>query len=441
MRQRPADSTISTRRGRLSHVAKGVTDVVRKHKPDYSILTYTTVLVMIGLIIIFAIGPQRSHVLNQVYGGDFSSTHFIVKQFISVMAAAVAFVVAAVVVPYSLMKRFAFIALYIGLALCALLFLFGNILHVESVARCTLGACRWFNIPGGTIQPAEILKIGLLLSLSTFLGTRIQKGYINDVNKTLLPLAGIVGVSSFIVIVLQKDLGTGISLLSIVIAMVVASNINKKILMYIFSGLLIFGVLAIVSAPHRIERVMTYFQGDDITLGADPDSYHINNAKIAIGSGGFMGVGIGNSVQSAGYLPEAINDSVFAILGETFGFVGLVFILFMFYRLLYRLLNIADALPDHGQRLLVVGVFGWIFAHVIINIGAMTGLIPLTGITLPFLSFGGTSILIIATALGIVFQLSRYTSHQSKGKEPSYESTSSRRRVGRPRYTSSRGSR
>ena len=143
-------------------------------------------------------------------------------------------------------------------------------------------------------------------------------------------------------------------------------------------------------------------------------------------------------MQAAGYLPEAINDSVFAILGETFGFVGLLFILAMFYLLLSRMLKIMDHLADERYKLLAAGVFGWIGSHVIINIAAMVGLIPLTGITLPFLSFGGTSMAFVAIILGLVFQASRYTVHRSEVKKEKYEDTRSRRRVGRTRYASRR---
>ena len=204
------------------------------------------------------------------------------------------------------------------------------------------------------------------------------------------------------------------------------------------AGIGLAGILLIVSAPHRVDRMMTFFQGDQ-TSTSNASTYHIEHAKIAIGTGGLLGVGIGNSVQATGYLPEAINDSVFAIMGETFGFVGLVATIALFAALLMRLLKVMDHLVDYRLKLIVAGVFGWFGVHVILNIGAMIGLIPLTGITLPLLSFGGTSMLFVAAALGLVFQLSRYTTHGSVIKEADYESSSSRRRVRGPRYASRRG--
>jgi cell division protein FtsW len=133
---------------------------------------------------------------------------------------------------------------------------------------------------------------------------------------------------------------------------------------------------------------------------------------LAIGAGGFAGVGIGNSVQATGYLPESINDSVFAIMGETFGFVGLFLVISVFCIMLLRILSVANHTPDDNNRFLIIGVFSWTLAQVVVNIMAMTALVPVTGITLPLLSYGGTSMLFIAFAIGLVLQLSCYTSRE-----------------------------
>jgi cell division protein FtsW len=270
-----------------------------------------------------------------------------------------------------------------------------------------------------------------------FLGTRVKQGLVNDRDKTLIPLGVMVGAAVVLVIGIQKDMGTGLAILSIVAAMLLVSGISWRWLGVIVAGLALAMVLLVVVAPHRMERMATFFQGDSTNL-SDDDSYHIVHAKIAIGSGGLTGVGIGNSVQATGYLPEAINDSVFAIMGETFGFVGLTTIIFLFGALLLRLLLTADRLEDIRLKLIVAGVFGWLASHVILNIAAMIGVFPLTGITLPLLSFGGTSMIFIAAALGLAFQLSSYTGNRSQKEEKgSYEDTRSRRGVGRPRYAQS----
>ncbi|MET0979841.1 MAG: FtsW/RodA/SpoVE family cell cycle protein [Candidatus Saccharimonadales bacterium] len=428
----------NTRRS-VGKVASAVRDVVvRRHRPDYQIVLYMGLLMLLGLIVMYAIGPQRANVLNNANGTDFyTSTYFFLKQSFSLLVAIVAFVFMAVV-PVAFLKKHSTRILMIGLIACAVLAVAGA--FGMGIAMCSHGACRWFNLGAlGTLQPAELLKFGLLLFTAGFLGMRMKQGLINDTNKTLIPLGALVLVAVVFVIGLQKDMGTGIAMLSIIASMMVVSGMSKKVGVVVGVAALLMGLLLIVTAPHRVERVMTFLAGDSSMTTGDADAnYHINHAKIAIGSGGFNGVGIGNSVQATGYLPEAINDSVFAIMGETFGFVGLTVILLLFFALLLRLLRITDHLPDVWMKLAVAGVFGWLAAHVILNVAAMIGVFPLTGVTLPLLSFGGTSMIFIAGALGLAFQLSRYTIHGSTHKETNYENTGSRRGVGRTRYAGTR---
>ncbi len=410
----------------------------RRHKPDYQIMLFMGLIMLFGLVVMYAIGPQRSNFLNIVEGTDFyTSSYFFVKQAISLFAAAIMFALAATI-PYKTLFKHAGKIFGLAVGAAIVLFLLGNVLNVEQLTLCTKGACRWFVIPGfGTFQPAELMKFGVLIFVAGFLGMRARQGLINNVDKTLIPLSIITAVAMLFVIVIQKDMGTGLALLAILVAMLVAANIKYKILGIIAAILVAASMLLIVTAPHRIARVVTFFQGDSASV-EDAGGYHIAHAKIAIGSGGLTGVGIGNSVQASGYLPESINDSVFAIMGETFGFVGLVVIILLFMALLLRLLHVADHLEDMRLRLVVVGVFGWLAAHVMLNIAAMIGIFPLTGITLPLLSFGGTSMIFIAAALGLAFQLSRYTNFSHRAKEQVDEDSRSRRGVGRTRYAGRR---
>ncbi len=394
--------------------ARSVAASVRKHKPDYQILLYMWLIMMIGLVIIYAIGPQRANVLNNAYGTDYyDSTYFFIKQTVSLAVALLAFALATVT-PYQLLLKHAGKILGFGFAACVLLFLFGNVVHIDSIAQCSLGACRWFTLgPLGSLQPAEFVKFGLLLFAAGFLGARATQGLINDRDKTLIPLGVIVAIALVFIIGIQKDMGTGIAVIAILAAMLLMAGLKYRVWLALGGIMVLVGIAFILIAPHRLERVTTFFSGDSSNVD-DAGAYHIAHAKIAIGSGGLTGVGIGNSVQATGYLPEAINDSVFAIMGETFGFVGLVGILGLFTALLMRLLKVSDHLVDIRLKLIVAGVFGWLASHVVLNVGAMIGIIPLTGITLPLLSFGGTSMVFIAAALGLSFQLSRYTAFGSK---------------------------
>lgn len=412
---------------------------IRRHKPDYQIVLYMGLLMLLGLVVMYAIGPQRANVLNNAYGTDYyTGTYFFIKQTISLALALGVFCLAALV-PYSLMQKYASKILIAGFAACAILVLFGNLIHVEAIVQCSLGACRWFDLgPLGSLQPAEFLKYGMLLFCAGFLGMRAQQGLINDRDRTLIPIAIVAALAMIFVIGFQKDMGTGIALIAMLSCMMLVAGLSKKVGLLLLAGVLCVGMLFIVIAPHRIDRITTFFSGDTGNVD-NASNYHIEHAKIAIGSGNWFGVGVGNSVQATGYLPEAINDSVFAIMGETFGFVGLVAILALFTALLLRLLKVTDHLPDMRLKLVVAGVFGWLGAHVILNVAAMIGIFPLTGITLPLLSFGGTSMVFIAGALGLAFQLSRYTAFGSKIKDNHEDKNpNSRRGIGRTRDTGRR---
>lgn len=418
------------------HRASGASaeGVIRKHHPDRLILVCTLLLMFVGLLVIYAIGPQRANFMNTSLGYGYSDGYFFQKQLVSfALALGVFFLVTKI--PYQWILKHGTKVLIAGFLACAFLAVAGWTGLIDG----TLGAVRWINLgPLGSIQPAEIVKLGLLLYGAVFLSVRAKEGRVNDLKATLLPIGAITAFALLFIIVIQKDLGTGIALTSIVATMLVVAGINKKIIIGLLGVLLFAGLFLIFTSPHRVDRVMTYLQGDS-TSTSDADSYHIQHAKIAIGSGGFFGVGIGDSVQASGYLPEAINDSIFAIIGETFGFVGTVALIALFVTLLMRLLKTMDYLVDMRLKLVAAGVFGWMGAHVILNIAAMIGIFPLTGITLPLLSYGGTSMIFMTAALGLVYQISRYTVHPSRlNKEEDNEDSRSRRGVGRTRYASRR---
>jgi cell division protein FtsW len=416
-------------RQRVGQVALGM---VRKHKPDYRIALYMGLLMMLGLIVMYAIGPQRAQVLNSSYGTDFyTATYFFGKQGLSLLMALAVFVVVSKI-PISWWQANAK-RIFIGGLIASGILAIGGWLGLAFV-QCSLGACRWFDLgPFGSLQPAEFLKFGLLLFGASFIAYRAKQGVLNDLYKSLIPLGAILLAVAVFVIGIQEDMGTGLVMLAIMASMLLVGGISLRVGAFLLASLVALGMLMIVIAPHRIARVTTFLQGDTVNV-SDAGAYHIAHAKIAIGSGGFTGVGIGNSVQATGYLPEAINDSVFAIMGETFGFIGLVLVLILFSALLLGLLRTADRLNGLPEKLIVVGVFGWLAAHVVLNVAAMTGVFPLTGITLPLLSFGGTSMVFIAGALGLAFQLSSYTVHSTVNEGERYEDSHGRRGLGRPRH-------
>lgn len=405
---------------------------VRRHRPDYMIVLFMGILSLLGLVVLYAISPARVELLNSSADSSLDTNHFMQKQLLYLLVGLVAFGITATI-SLKFWHKLREKMLWLSLGACGLLTVIGW-LHL-SLAQCTYGACRWYDFGFFTFQPAEILKFALLIFLAGFLAQRIKTGRVNSVRETLLPVAIILAASLILIIGFQKDMGTGISIIGIVACMLFMGGIKIKYYA-IGAGLIVAAsVLLILISPHRLDRIATFFSPEQ---NGDTTSYHITQAKIAIGSGGLTGKGLGNSVQAFGYLPEAVNDSIFAILGEKFGFVGLVAIMAVFLGLLLRLLKITDNLTDPYLRLLVAGVFGWIGTQTIVNIGAMLGVFPLTGVTLPFVSFGGTSLLFIMAATGLAFQVSRYTSHkvESGTKEGTYEGTGSRRGLGRTRDAS-----
>ena len=231
--------------------------------------------------------------------------------------------------------------------------------------------------------------------------------------KFLVPFAA----AEYFIVIAQKDLGSGLPLAAMAFAMLLVSGVRFKTFAVVLAVGLTLAVFSMVLVPHRRERLKTFFSGKVTSSESttsedknkDAETYHINNALIAIGSGGLFGVGIGNNVQTAGYLPESITDSMFAVIGETIGFVGILVVLFFYYMLLSRMLKVADCTKDSYYQLVTIGVFAWLAGHVVVNIAAMTGLAPVTGIPLPLLSKGGTSLIMNMAIIGLVLNISQYT--------------------------------
>lgn len=417
------------------------TPVVRRHRPDYQIVLFMGLLMMIGLVVLYSISPARVELINANTNSSLDAAHFMQRQLVSLAAGLVVFF-AAGFLPTNYWKRYAWPLLLLGFGACALLTVLGLMMDGGPIIK-TNGAVRWFNFGFMSFQPAELLKFGFIIYAAVFLGRQVKKGKLNNLTETLVPLGILFGLACLFIIVFQKDMGTGVTLIGALAALLFAAGLNKRWMTIGIVAIFGLGMLLIVTSPHRVERVLTFLQSSSSSTSddaSDTSSYHINQAMIALGSGGLVGKGLGQGVQAFGYLPEAVNDSIFAILGETFGFVGLLVIMMLFGALLRRVLIVAEHTVDVTDRLIVAGIFGLIASHIIVNIGAMTGVFPLTGVTLPFLSFGGTSLLFTSLGLGVVFYISRYTTHQRLiEQEGTSEATVRRRGVRRPRYAGSRG--
>jgi len=381
----------------------------RKHRPDYGIVLISAILMMIGIVVLFSIGPALQNSAGITVG----------KQFVAIVAGIGAFF-AASFLPLSFWHRSQpVLILLTAIASIALLF-----------APEVNGAARWIPLGPFAFQPSELLKLTLIVYMANFLAQRGRREQLNDSNQTIIPVAVLTGVLGVFIVFFQRDLGTMAVVLGIVIGMLYISGIKAKQLAVFAAGIIAAGAAAIAIAPHRMNRVLTFLDPGADVQGA---GYHINQALIAVGSGGIFGLGLGHSVQAYGYLPESATDSIFAVYAEKFGFIGSMAILVIFGALLFRIAKIVEQCPNLYTRLLAAGIFAWIFTQVTVNVGAMLGLMPLTGITLPLLSFGGSSLVFIMAALGLVFNISRYTKFEPR-RGGANAVRSDRRRVGRTRY-------
>ncbi len=377
--------------GRRSMVVQRGNERSRRHRPDYIVVLLSVLLMVLGLIVIYAISP------GLVAGRTVSENYYISKQVIAIGLGIVAFIVTAAV-PVDSWRRFVRpLVIAAGLAAVATQ-LFGEEIN---------GAYRWITIGGVSFQAAELIKFALVVWLAGFLTDRISSGTL-DKTETFKPLVTAVAIIGVVVAGLQSDLGsTGVMVMIIAAMCYVAGLPLKRVAL--FGGIVLLGTaFAIAASPYRRERVMTFInpEKDCQTIG-----YQACQAHIAIGSGGMFGKGLAHGGQAFGYLPEAANDSIFAILAEKFGFVGVTFVIIIFMGLFAKLKSIAERASDNFARLLVVGALAWLSTQTFINIGAMIGLLPLKGITLPFISYGGTSIVFVAAIAGIVFNISRYTTY------------------------------
>jgi cell division protein FtsW len=295
---------------------------------------------------------------------------------------------------YQIWRKLSLLILLGALALMTLVF--GS--HFGFGAK---GATRWLNIGGIIFQPAEILKISLIIYLAAWFGGRGErtKNWIYGA----APFFIVLGFAALL-LALQPDIGTLIVVGFIALGMYFMAGVNLKHLAAIIAlGLVALGLLVAIE-PYRFDRVQAYLHPQSDPRGI---SYQVNQAAIAMGSGGIFGLGFGHSTQKFGFLPEPVGDSIFAIIVEELGLVGGVVTLGFFVFLCLTLTQIAAATRDPFGRLLVSGINIWIMAQAFVNIAAISGLAPLTGIPLPFISYGGTAIIALFAGLGIVFNVAK----------------------------------
>lgn len=268
------------------------------------------------------------------------------------------------------------------------------------------GATRWIVIAGFSLQPAEFLKIAIVLAGAALL-VHIRPKLTN----TLYGIGGIAAIliAPTIILLSQPNTSALVIMTASVVGMFFASGLPwRDVFVAMLVALLMLGALVLIR-PYVLERVLTFVDPSRDSQGA---SYQIKQSLIAVGSGGVVGRGFGQSVQKFGYLPEPVGDSVFAVAAEEFGFVGVVLILLVFIGFLWRSLTLAAQVPDYFGALLLVGFSVLITTQASLHIGALLGVFPLTGVPLPFVSHGGTALMAYLGAAGIMCNVSKYRKRQ-----------------------------
>lgn len=262
-----------------------------------------------------------------------------------------------------------------------------------------MGAHRWINLQFFILQPAEFVKLSLAIYLAAWFSNK-EKGRFT----AFMLLIGLV----WILIMLQPDMGTASIVMFEALAVYFLSGGNLRHFLMLGPALLGAGAFVVLLAPYRAARLTSFLKMGDSLEGA---SYHVKQILIALGSGGIFGVGAGNSLQKFAYLPENTTDSIFAIIGEEFGFIGSSLLVLVFAVIVWRGFFIASHAKDTFGKLLAGGIISFIGIQTIINLSAMTALIPLTGVPLPFISYGGSALIVDLAAIGILLNIAKQSNH------------------------------
>ncbi|CAM3186261.1 stage V sporulation protein E [Sporolactobacillus spathodeae] len=361
----------------------------RRSTPDRLLLFATFALLVIGLVMVYSASVVSA-------SNKFGDALYFLKRQMLFAGVGVALLLAVMKIDYHVWRKYA----KIGLGVCFLLLL---IVLIPGVGLARGGARSWLGIGAFSIQPSEFMKFALIIYLAKHLTERQNKldrfarGLLVELSPVLL---------AFGLIMLQPDLGTGMVLVLTCLTMIfVAGARIKHFLMMGLAGVCGFAAL-IISEPYRMKRITSF-----LDPWQDPNytGFQIIQSLLAIGPGGLFGFGLGQSRQKYQFLPEAQNDFIFSIISEELGLIGAVFVLLLFCLLLWRGILIAIKAPDLFGTLLAVGITGMIAIQVMINIAVVTGLIPVTGITLPFLSYGGSSLTLILVSIGILLNISKWT--------------------------------
>ncbi|MFA6304686.1 MAG: putative lipid II flippase FtsW [Patescibacteria group bacterium] len=362
------------------------------HQPDFILIG------SLGLIIVFGLMLLSSASSVDAYQKFGDSYYYFKHQLTNGLLPGLLFFYLASQFDYKKYRKIA------SFALLASLFLLVIVL-IPGIGQ-TYGkeAQSWLKIGPLSFQPTEIVKLAFLIYLAAWLEKKGEHA-IKDFKMGFMPFIFLLGIISLLVMA-QPDFGTLVVIIAISAIVYFVAGGALKHLGGLVVGCLILVMLAVQIAPYRLSRITTFLNPSADLQGV---GYHINQAKIAVGSGGLFGLGIGKSRQKFNYLPEVYGDSIFAVIAEEMGFIFCTILLLLYVTVIVRGLKISRASPDDFGKYLSLGIASWIAFQAFINISTMIGLSPLTGLPLPFISYGGTALVILMIASGILVNISKQT--------------------------------
>jgi len=353
--------------------------------------TATTILVLVAVLVVMGLGATQSASSTVAFNKTEDSLYFFKRQLTGVGIGAV-FLLIASRVPYRFLRK---------LAMPALMATIGLLVAVLATGVEEGGATRWLALPGFTIQPSEPAKAAVVLALAYIFEKK--RNLLSDFGHFVAPVLAVVGVVGALV-VMQPDLGTLIIIGAAAMAVILASEAPMRFVFLVGVAVVLAATLLAFSEAYRADRIAGF-----LDPYADPkgSGYQVIQGYYALGSGGVFGVGLGASRARWFYLPNAHTDFIFAIIGEETGLVGGLTVIALFVVLALAGWSVALRAPDGFGRMVAAGITAWLSFQALVNVGGVLGVIPITGIALPFVSFGSSALIISMAAIGVLVNIAQ----------------------------------
>ncbi len=365
---------------------KSVIDTRRKNDPDLTLFVTVFVLAGIGLAMSYSASAVYAY---RVFGDSF---YFLKRQLLWFSVGFIALLIFQEI-DYRVYRKFTKLMLLGSFLLLALVL-------VPGVGKSVKGSARWFSFGGVSLQPSEFIKVFVVIYLVKIFSQERRDNYVAQLLVPVLITAVI-----FVLIMMQPDLGTAVDLLIVTVFILFVSGFPLLYIMGLFVVSIPMFYLLIYQVDYRRERILAYLNPWEDRYGI---GYHILQSFIAFKKGGFFGVGLGNGTQKISRLPEPHTDFIFAVIAEEVGIIGTLFVIILFFIVFWRGIVISAEAPDQFGKLLAIGLSLLIIVQAYINIAVASGSLPTTGITLPFISYGGSSLISNMVAAGILLNISRY---------------------------------